>query len=130
MAIDTNFNDVFNTLKANLRKLENNFVVKADEPGNYYLDTKYKGLNKKDIMFAAVQIKKNYVSYHLFPVYVFPSLLNDLSDRLKKHMQGKACFNFKKVDKELFDELDRLTKKGMEKFKLEKDRLATSFKLE
>lgn len=51
------------------------------------------------------------------PVYVFPQLLNDISDSLKKRMQGKSCFHFKKVDDDLFSELKRLTKNGFDKYK-------------
>ena len=57
---------------------------------------------------AAVQIKKNYVSYHLMPVCA-PEILKKVSPALKKRMQGKTCFNFKKPDKVLFEELERLT---------------------
>jgi hypothetical protein len=31
-------------------------------------------------------------------------------------MQGTSCFNFKKFDEELFQELSDLTKNGFEKF--------------
>jgi hypothetical protein len=51
------------------------------------------------------------------PVYVFPQLLNAISDSLMKRMLGKSCFNFKKVDDDLFSELKRLTKSGFEKYK-------------
>jgi hypothetical protein len=73
----------------------------------------------KDVWFGAVQIKKNYVSYHLMAVYAFPDLLDNLSPELKKRMQGKSCFNFKTVDKALFKELGALTKKGYQRFKKE-----------
>jgi hypothetical protein len=53
------------------------------------------------------------------PVYMYPDLLKDISPELKKHMQGKSCFNFKKVDPELFQELSELTKKGAERFQQE-----------
>jgi hypothetical protein len=53
------------------------------------------------------------------PVYIYPELLKDISTELKKHMQGKSCFNFKKVEPALFDELAALTRKGAEKFKEE-----------
>ena len=73
----------------------------------------------KDVWFGGVQIKKNYVSYHLMPVYAFPDLLDSLSPELKKRMQGKSCFNFKTVDKALFKELGALTKTGYQRFKKE-----------
>jgi hypothetical protein len=40
-----------------------------------------------------VQIKKNYVIYHLMPVYLNPGLLEGMSPGLRKRMQGKSCFN-------------------------------------
>jgi hypothetical protein len=46
---------------------------------------------------------------------MYPDLLKGISPELKKHMQGKLCFNFKKVDTVLFKELERLTKLGFER---------------
>ena len=54
------------------------------------------------------------------PVYVNPKLLGGISTELKKRMQGKSCFNFKTIDKQLMDELAGLTKKGFEFHKKEK----------
>ncbi len=74
----------------------------------------------REVWFGAVQIKKNYVSYHLMPVYAFPDLLDGMSPALKKRMQGKSCFNFTSVDEQLFAELAALTDKGYQRFKDEK----------
>jgi len=49
------------------------------------------------------------------PVYMYPDLIKTISPELKKRMQGKSCFNFKKVEKPLFDELNELTKQGFER---------------
>ncbi|WP_397577440.1 hypothetical protein [Sphingorhabdus sp.] len=84
--------DIFSTLKNMLKPYEPDFHVKRDAADNYYLETvKADGTPE---MFAAVQIKKSYVSFHLFPVYLEPSLLDEISDALRKRMQGKSCFNF------------------------------------
>lgn len=118
--LETNqtFNEIFSRLKSIMISYEDELEVKADTDENYYLDTKHvMEHNKKPLFFGAVQIKKNYVSYHLMPVYACPDLLENLSANLKKRMQGKSCFNFKKVDEEVFQELGDLTKKGFEKFK-------------
>jgi hypothetical protein len=64
-----------------------------------------------------VEIKKNYVSYHLVPLYVRPGLLDNLSPTLRKRMQGKACFNFTKTDAGILQELRDLTKKGFQEFR-------------
>ena len=107
---------VFERLLDIMRQFEGQLVVKANNPENYYLDTPSIGKNKKPVFFGAVQVKKNYVGYYLMPVYVFPELLNGMSDKLAKRMQGKSCFNFKVVDAETLEELDRLTHRSFEQF--------------
>jgi hypothetical protein len=84
--------EIFTGLRALLAVHAAKFVVKRNEPDNYYLETVTK--DGKPEMFAAVQIKKSYVSFHLFPVYIDPGLLADISPDLRKRMQGKSCFNF------------------------------------
>lgn len=99
------FESVFIRLKSLLEHYAPHLIVVHDEPGNYYLDTPVIGPNKKPLFFGSAQIKKNYVSYYFMPVYVFPDLLDALSEALKKRQQGKSCFNFKTVDTALLDEL-------------------------
>jgi hypothetical protein len=67
--------------------------------------------------FAGVRLGKNYVSYYLMSIYAAPGFIRGMSPELKKRMQGKACFNFTSVDRELFRELEQLTRAGFEKFK-------------
>lgn len=54
-------------------------------------------------------LRKSYVSYHLMGVYGNTKLLEGMSKELKVRMQGKTCFNFKKLDEKIFLELDSLT---------------------
>jgi hypothetical protein len=115
--MEDNFQNTFNQLKSILKKFENNLRVKADNDNNYCLNAGYDEKRKADIYFGAVQIKKNYVSYHLMPVYVNPKLLDGISPEIKKRMQGKSCFNFKEIDKAMLSELSDLTKKGFEFYK-------------
>jgi hypothetical protein len=61
------------------------------------------------IPVAWVQIGKGYVSYHLMGVYGAPRLMDKYSNELKARMQGKSCFNFKRIDENLFGELSCLT---------------------
>jgi hypothetical protein len=107
-----NADDVFSALRQILQKHKKNLVAKVDEPGNYALETQNPVFRGRPLWVAAVQTRKNYVSFHLVPVYMFPDLLKDLSPTLKKRMQGKGCFNFTTVDPALFEELDRLTEAG------------------
>lgn len=108
---------VFAQLKKILQPHARRLTVTADTPSHYSLDAGYSEKYQRDVFFGAVQIKKNYVSYHLMPVYMFPELLAGMSPELKKRMQGKSCFNFKTVDQPLFAELAALTKKSVARVK-------------
>jgi len=117
MANKANFSDVFARLKPILQNYEPLLVVKTDEPTHYYLDTPYSEAYQKNIFFGAVQIKKNYVSFYLMPVYWYPDLLDGISPQLKSRMQGKSCFNFTSVNEDVFQELAGLTEKSVQRFK-------------
>jgi hypothetical protein len=113
------FPTLFERLKKLLQSYENNLVVTDNTAENYSLNTHFSNKFNKEVFFGAVSIKKNYVSYYLMPIYIFPDLLMEVSDGLKKHMQGKSCFNFKTVDDGLFDELDHLTQKSVKRIRTE-----------
>ena len=119
MPVHDDFLLVFEQLKNILKPYARNLNVKTDTVDTYYLDGPYSEKWKKELFFGSAQIKKNYVSFYLMPVYMYPDLLQDISPELRKRMQGKSCFNFKKVESNLFKELAELTRKGAEKFKEE-----------
>ena len=111
-----NFQTIFEQLKAILQKHEAGMVVTADMPASYSLDSKLLGPNGKPLFFGAAKVNKNYVSFYMMPVYMFPDLLDGISPALKKRMQGKSCFNFTELDPKLFAELKALTKAGSARF--------------
>ena len=102
------FAQVFDRLRAIMSSHAEAMVVVRDEPGDYYLNTRHVRHDGYVFAFGAVQIKKRYVSYHLMPIQSTPDLLG-ASDALRARMQGKACFNFTRVEEALFAELDRAT---------------------
>lgn len=116
MPAKNDFEETFHELKAILKPYARKLIVVHDTDTNYYLDTSYVMKNKHRMFFGAVRAGKAYVSFHLMPIYAFTDLLASMSPELKKHMQGKSCFNFKTVDKKLFKELAGLTKAGFAKF--------------
>jgi hypothetical protein len=116
-SMNEQFGTVFQRLRSILQKFERDLVVKSDEDGDYYLNTRALDKQKRPVFFGAVQARKNYVSYHLMPVYAYPELLEGISADLRKRMQGKSCFNFSKVDERLFEELAELTGRGSERFR-------------
>ncbi|WDE13792.1 hypothetical protein [Thalassomonas haliotis] len=107
--MDTVFKTLANIMKKHATQLE----VTTDKPGNLYINTGKLDAKKKAIFFGMVKQSKDKVTYHLMPVYCNPELLANISAELKKKMQGKSCFNFKKIDTDLFTELDALTGAGL-----------------
>lgn len=107
---------IFTALKSLLEDYEPHLSVVHNKRDHYYLNTQATETNKKVEFFAAVQIKKNYVAFHLMPVYYYPELLENISQELKNRMQGKSCFNFKDNDDKPFAELKSLTKSAYEKY--------------
>ena len=119
MSPQSDFPIVFENLKSILKPYSKKLTTKAEKKDTYYLEGPYSEKWKQNVFFGSAQIKKNYVSFYLMPVYMYPDLLKGISPELKKHMQGKSCFNFKRVDPALFKELTTLTKKGFERFQKE-----------
>jgi hypothetical protein len=111
------FDQVFTALRGLLMPYEGRLVGKFRDPNYYYLESLIPTYKNRTMFFAAVSSGKSYVSFHLMPVYGDPHLIRSVSPELRKHMQGKACFNFKTVDEESFSELARLTAAGYETFK-------------
>jgi len=91
MSTQNNFPVVFEQLKQIFKPYAPKLTVTADTPNAYSLDGPYSEKWKKVIFFGSAQIKKNYVSFYLMPVYLFPQLLKDISPELKKNMHGRTC---------------------------------------
>ena len=119
MKSQTDFTAVFQQLKSILTPFASKLTVTADTREAYSLDGPYSEKWKRNLFFGSAQVKKNYVSFYLMPVYMYPDLLKGISPELKKHMQGKSCFNFKKIESGLFKELAVLAKQGYDRFKIE-----------
>jgi len=115
------FTAVYERLKAIMKQHESD-VFKGgpygERPNSYCLvGPPSKLTHGKPAWFGAVVLGKAYVSYHLIPVYIWPDLLESASPELKKHMQGKSCFNFKSVDEKLLKEITKVTAQSFERFK-------------
>ena len=110
----TDFQIIFDRLRAMLQEHASKFVVAADTAHHYCLEIHHSPKFKKAFPVAWVKVSKSYVSFHYMPIYFAPTLQKSLSAGLKARMQGKSCFNFKVVDEELLEELRQLTAEGFE----------------
>ena len=117
MVQQPDFQFVFTQIKNILLKYEPRLVLQANERGYYSLAMPYVEKYGKEVFFGAVKINKNYVSFHLMPIYASPGLLKNLSPELRARMHGKSCFNFRNINPELVKELTLLTERGFVHFK-------------
>lgn len=113
--------DDFAAVKERLRGILHAYVppmlVTADGPGGYTLNVDRPDIPEPQRYLGGVRVGKRYVSFYLMPVYAFPELLNDISPELRKHMQGKSCFNFKRVEEPLMRELADLVDRGIARYR-------------
>jgi hypothetical protein len=116
------FTQVFAALRRILDPFGKELAVQTDKPGNFHTEISSIIHRGKPLYFAGIRTGKNYVSFHLLPMYNSPQLHKGMSAALKKRMQGKACFNFTAVDHDCFAELSRLIAAGLKIFKSEKFR--------
>ncbi|MBN8487616.1 MAG: hypothetical protein J0M20_07830 [Burkholderiales bacterium] len=116
MADAADLSAVDQALRQILKRHAAGLLVQRDDDEQLYLDTHHLQPNKKPLFFGAVQRKKAMVAFHLMPVYLQPALLAPISPALKARMQGKSCFNFKRLEPELLAELAALTQAGFDSY--------------
>jgi hypothetical protein len=109
------FELAFQGLRRILKPFDKKLRVIKDGPGGYMSESKSIRYQGKPVMFASIT-SKSYVAFHLFPVYMFPDLLKGISPELKKRMQGKTCWNFKKAEEPLFAELGGIVEASFRRF--------------
>jgi len=99
---------VHDRLKAILAPYRASLSVTRDGPDGLTLEAI--GLEGKPWGYVAgTRLGKRSVSFYLMSVYGCPDLLEALSPELRRRMQGKACFNFARIDEGLLAELEALT---------------------
>jgi hypothetical protein len=108
---------VFAALRKLLESFKGEVITETDKPNNYHTAMPTLLHRGKPLYFAGVKTGKNYVSYHLLPLYYNPDLNKQVPTELKKRKQGMACFNFASVDDARFAELKKLTALGLKMFK-------------
>ena len=114
---DRDFEAVHERLKALLLPYASDeLVVTKNGPAGMALEIR--GLEGKTWGYVGgTRLGKRYVSYYLMPVYASPVLAESLSPELARRRQGKACFNFTRVDEPLLAELAELTARGVVGYK-------------
>ena len=131
--VKNDFAKTFQELRAIFQPFVPKLRVVHDDDKYYYLETKAASFRGRPVTFGGVRMGKGYVSFYLMTVYAGElcapvekgsdlekaskygkQTASLMSPELKKRMQGKSCFNFKRPEPELFKELALLTKRGFE----------------
>ncbi len=71
---------VFETLRPILTEHAGDLIVLEDTLARYALNTRAVTASGQPVFFGAVEMRKNYVSFHIFAVYMFPELLEEIGD--------------------------------------------------
>lgn len=105
------FPAIFATLRSLMLETAPGMVVTDDTPTNFTLKTPWiEKRTNQPAWFGWIAIKKSYVAYHVMPLYSLPALNAAVPPSLEKRRQGKTCFNFRKSDPALFEDIRGLTK--------------------
>lgn len=113
------FSETFDKLRRVVMAHADFLAVKTDTPTELILTGPIVQRTKKELWFGGVKWGKSYVSLHLMPVYMFPDLLDGLSVELRARMQGKSCFNFRRLNGPLLDEVDALVAASVQRLREE-----------
>lgn len=106
------FADLYERLRAIMLEAAPSMTISRDEPGALELRTpRIDPKTKQPGWFGTVTSGKSYVAFHLVPLYTNATLADDITPALAKRRQGKTCFNFKRADDTLFDELRQLARR-------------------
>jgi len=124
-----NLEEIFLNIKKILETHSGDFLIKdhyigsqakQQKPGYHLYGNKVISLFEKkpqNTYIAGVIQQKNYISFYLSAIYSHPDLFKDISPDLKKFLKGKSCFNISKATPQLLEEVERVLKKGIEKYK-------------
>ena len=119
------FEAVHDRLRDILLRQRGDLALTKDGPGGVAIEVP--GLEGKPWGYVAgTRVGKSYVSYYLMPVYASSELSASVSPTLAKRRQGKACFNFTRVDDGLFAELEALTARGIPGYRAQAEAAAAT----
>lgn len=114
------FASTFKSLKRAVKRHAGFLTAQTDTGTEYILTGPMMERWKKELWFGGVRQGKSYVSLHLMAVYMFPDLLDGISPELRARTQGKSCFNFKRIEPPLLDEVDGLIAPCVERLRTER----------
>jgi hypothetical protein len=111
---------MFEILKASLENCCPPMVIAKSSPagieiiGNKPVPYGYKKEIVPGMYFASAVLRKDVVSFYVFPLYAHAKEFEVIAPTAIKCLKGKTCFTFKKPEQVIKKEIDAILKKGME----------------
>jgi hypothetical protein len=105
------FAAAFSALQKMLEPYEKSLQRIPGRRDRYWLETKCDAYKGRPFCFAGVCRNKNYVSFHLVPMYLRLKIAKNISPALSRRRQGKSCFNFTAPDAPLFEQPASMTRR-------------------
>ena len=103
----------FHALKSILQPYENLMNILVDQDDCYYLEF-FGRPGSEARLFAAVQIRRNYVALHLTCLKTHEELPETFSKYLRSCYVGKGQFNVQKAGEKLLRELRQVLKQNVQ----------------
>lgn len=114
---------VFTEMKALLAKHAPPFEVRTDEWGGYHLwKTKpmvVHGRKRKEIYFAGVIPRKDYVGFYYMPIYAEVQVKEMFKPELLSLLKGRSCFHLKNQDAVVMKQIKQAVADGVKIYKRE-----------
>ena len=70
------------------------------------------GRPRKEVFFAGLIVQKGYVGLYYMPVYAEPERRELFAPELLKRLEGKSCFHIRRLDDELFGQIEQALANG------------------
>lgn len=114
--------EIFEAIKKEMKPFQKgDFKPRIDIQGKYDLwlekEVFAHGKKRSEQYFGGAIIQSSYVGFYFMPVYVDPTLKDDLAPDLVKCLKGKSCFHIKKIDGTMIEDIRHAMKVGMEFYK-------------
>jgi hypothetical protein len=107
---------IFEAIKALLATYAPPFVPKMDDTSHYDLwsikDLWIEGRKRKEVYFAGLIIRKDYVGFYFMPVYAEAEPKAVFASELLSLLKGKSCFHIRKLTPALLGQMESALRIG------------------
>ncbi|HOY33027.1 MAG TPA: hypothetical protein PKW80_14200 [Bacteroidales bacterium] len=113
--------EIYTRLKNMIQKYAPPLSVKTETNDRYELYTKknveLNGKKYDEFFFGSIILKSQYIGFYFMPIYIYPELLIDVPETLKKLQTGKSCFHIKKYEQSIFNAISDLIETGFDAYR-------------